>query len=189
MKYFTLLAATLLAIGPSLQAETWTGSSDVTFKGTSTLHDFEGNVRAVPLVVTVKTSEKGRLISATSAVEITRMSTAEKDRDQNMWKMFNAAKHRLMKITVPETPESALRPVNGKPGAMPITLTIAGTPGTVTGAVSNLKEMATTASFDLQFPVSLKAFNLKPPSTLVGLIKVGDTVSVSVHVTLTRQKS
>ena len=33
----------------------------------------------------------------------------------------------LIKITVAETSEKALRPANGKPGAMPVTLNIAGT--------------------------------------------------------------
>lgn len=170
-------------------AETWTGTSNVTFKATSTLHDFDGTVGAVPLKVTVKDAKSGRLISATSDVEVSRMTTDEKDRDENMWKMFNTAKFKVIKIAVPDTPEASLRPTAGKPGTMPITLTIAGTAGTVNGAVTNLRQNATEAEFDLSFPVSLKAFNLKPPSTLVGLIKVGDTVNVSVHVSLKRQKS
>jgi len=183
----TLAALTLAAA--SHAAETWMGTSNVTFKATSTLHDFDGTVGAVPLKVTVKEAKSGRLISATSDVEVSRMTTAEKDRDENMWKMFNTAKFKIIKIAVPETPEAALRPTAGKSGTMPITLTIAGTAGTVSGAVTNLRQSATEAEFDLAFPVSLKAFNLKPPSTLVGLIKVGDTVKVSVHVSLKRQKS
>jgi len=71
---------------------------------------------------------------------------------------------------------------------MPVTLTMAGTTGTVTAAVKNLRESATAVSFDLSFPVSLKAFRLKPPSTLVGLVKVRDTVDVTARVTLFRAK-
>jgi hypothetical protein len=180
---------TLFALCATLQAEDWTGTSDVRFKATSTLHDFEGRVGGVPLKVTATGSRGRRMISATSDVEVTRLTTDEKDRDENMWKMFNAAAFKFIKIAVPETPESAMRPARGKPGHMPINLTIAGTSGTVAGRVENLRESAGAAAFDLSFAVSLKAFGLKPPSTLGGLIRVGDAVAVTVHVTLAREKS
>ena len=192
MKRPLLALATLLALiasGPALRAESWTGTSDVTFKGSSTLHDFEGTVRAVPLKVTVKGAPGARSVSATSDVEVRKMTTDEKDRDKNMWEMFQSSVFRFIKIVVPETGEATLRPSAGKPGTMPVTLNIAGTTATVTGTVSNLRESEQTASFDLAFPVSLKAFKLTPPSTLGGLIKVGDTVEVQAHVTLNRRKS
>ena len=182
------LLLALVASCSVLHAEVWTGTSEVTFKGTSTLHDFKGTVRAVPLKVTAKGPPGSRVISATSDVEVTKMTTDEKDRDRNMWEMFKSSSFRFIKIVVPETAEARLRPAGGRPGTMPVTMTMAGTTATVTGAVSNLRESATAAAFDLAFPVSLKAFNLKPPSTLGGLIKVGDTVEVTVHVTLARQK-
>jgi hypothetical protein len=184
MKTLLLLLLTLCS---SLHAEVWTGTSDVRFKGASTLHDFEGSVRAVPLKVTVTASPGGRVISATSDVDVKRMSTDHPDRDKNMWAMFNAAAFRFLKIAVPATPEATLRPKSGAPGTMPVSLTIAGTAGTVTGAVTNLRESPTAVSFDLSFPVSLKAFGLKPPSTLVGLVKVRDTVEVTARVALYRQ--
>lgn len=182
------LLLTLLALCSTLHAEVWSGTSDVKFKATSTLHDFEGTVTAVPLKVTVKGEKGNRTVSATSDVDVKRMSTDEKDRDENMWKMFNTAAFKFIKITVPETPEATLRPANGKPGTMPITMTIAGTSGTLAGTVKNLRESPSAVAFDLSFPVSLKDFKLRPPSTLGGLIKVGDTVDVTVHVTLARQK-
>lgn len=182
------LLLAFFALCPVLHAEVWTGTSDVTFKGTSTLHDFEGTVRAVPLRVTVNGAKGARVISATSEVEVTKMTTDEKDRDENMWEMFKSSTFRFLKIVVPATPEARLRPAGGQPGAMPITMTMAGTTATVTGTVSNLRQSDTAAAFDLAFPVSLKAFSLQPPSTLGGLIRVGDTVAVVVHVTLARTK-
>jgi len=90
----------LFALCSGLQAEVWTGTSDVRFKGSSTLHDFEGTVRAVPLEVTVTAGQGGRIVSATSGVEVKRMSTDHPDRDKNMWAMFNAAAFRFLKIAV-----------------------------------------------------------------------------------------
>jgi hypothetical protein len=179
----------VFALFSTVHAEVWSGTADVKFKGTSTLHDFEGSVQSVPLKVTVRETKNGRVVSATSDVEVGRMSTAHKDRDKNMWKMFKSSAFRFIKIVVPETPESTLRPAGGKPGTMPITMAIAGTTSHVTGTVTNVRESPAAIGFDLNFPVSLKAFNLKPPSTLVGLIKVGDVVHVTAQIALTPQKS
>ena len=190
MKMIPRVLLFLLPIWSVAQADVWVGKSDVTFKGYSTLHDFEGTVTAVPLQVTVEDrAAGGRQVSATSAVEVQRMNTQDEDRDENMWKMFNTAVFKLIKITVEGVPEVSVRPTGGVPGRMPVTLTMAGTPGKVVAEVTGLRESKEQVSFDLAFPVSLKAFKLTPPSTLAGLIKVKDTVDVKVHVTLGRAKS
>ena len=174
-----------------LRAESWTGAADVKFKGYSTLHDFEGTVNQVPLSVTVDQGKGERVVSATSDVDVTRMSTKEADRDKGMWKMFDAAKHKLINVQVNNAKESALRPHREQgrevPGSMQVVLTIVGTRGTVSGAVTNLSEADDKVSFDLAFPVSLKVFALKPPSAMLGVVSVKDTVDVNAHITLKRK--
>lgn len=174
------LAALLLCV-IAAHAETWTGTSDVKFKGYSTLHDFTGTVSA-PLKVTVSGEKGARTVNATSDVEVKRMNTKDDARDRNMMLMFNAAKFALLKVNVANASEPAL-----KKGAMPITLTIAGTSGKVNAAVTNVSESAGSVAFDLTFPISLTAFKLTPPSTLGGLIKVKDNVDVTARVTLKKQ--
>lgn len=164
--------------------ETWTGTADVRFRGYSTLHDFDGTVNKVPLKVTVSSGANGRTVSATSSAEVKDMSTANDKRDASMREMFQQAKYRFIKVDVPETSERTLKPGGGKPGSMPITLTIAGKQGKVTGIVTNVVEAATQCSFDLAFPVSLQAFSLEPPKAVGGLVKVKDTVDVKVRVAL-----
>jgi hypothetical protein len=182
---FRALLFLSLLIAPFIRAdEIWTGASDVKFHGYSTLHDFDGTVKQVPLKVTVSPGAKGRIVSATSSAEVKDMSTANDKRDASMWAMFQQAKYRFIKVEVPETPESTLRPGGGKPGSMPVTLAIAGTRGTVKGVVTNVVESATQCSFDLAFPISLKAFKLEPPTAVGGLVKVKDNVDVNVHVVL-----
>jgi hypothetical protein len=178
--------ALLLVILPlALRAdETWSGTSDVKFRGYSTLHNFEGTVTQVPLKVTVTGEKDERVVSATSDVPVQQMNTAKPDRDRNMWTMFQEAKFRFIKVEVNRAAERDLRPPGAKPGAMTVTLSIAGTRGTVSAAVTNVSESANQGSFDLAFPISLKAFKLEPPSAIGGLVKVKDTVDVTVHVTL-----
>lgn len=164
--------------------EIWTGSSDVTFKGYSTLHDFEGNLKSVPLKVTVSPGRNGRIVSATSEVTVKQMTTHNTKRDESMLAMFHEAANHFIKVEVIAATEASLRPQGGHPGAMQLHLTIAGKRGTVNGAVTNLAEQPEALSFDLKFPVSLAAFNLEPPKAMAGVIKVKDTVDVSAHVTL-----
>jgi hypothetical protein len=164
--------------------ETWAGSSDVKFKGYSTLHDFEGTLKAVPLKVRVASGKNGRVVSATSAVKVKQMSTDNAKRDAGMMTMFHEPEHHLIDLEVNGADERTLRPHDGRPGSMPVTLTIAGHRGTANGTVTNLAEKGDAVSFDLAFPVSLAAFKLEPPSAVGGLVKVKDTVDVTAHVTL-----
>lgn len=174
-----------LALAPLLHAqESWSGVSDVTFKGYSTLHQFAGTVKGVPLKAVVSQGKNGRVVSATSDVKVRQMNTQNEKRDANMMTMFNEAEHHLIKVEVAGAEENSLRPQRGKPGTMPVTLTIAGRRGTVNGAVTNVSELPDSVAFDLGFPVSLAAFNLDPPKAIGGLMKVKDTIEVSVRVKL-----
>jgi hypothetical protein len=186
--FFRLVFALGLIFSPLTWAdEIWTGTSEVKFRGYSTLHDFDGTVKQVPLKVTVVPGPNGRVASATSNVEVKDMSTANDKRDTNMWTMFQQAKFRFLKVEVNGAEERTLHPPGGRPGSMPVTLTIAGQRGTVNAVVTNVVESPAQGSFDLAFPVSLKAFNLDPPKSLGGLVKVKDTVDVNVHVVLKKE--
>jgi hypothetical protein len=189
LNWFSLLSFLVLASPFASADEVWTGTSDVKFQGSSTLHDFEGTVTRVPLRVTVAPGQNGRVVSAMSAVDVKRMSTANEKRDNAMWTMFQQARFQFLKIEVPDTAERTLKPAGGKPGSMAVTLTIAGKRSTVNAAVTNVVESSSQGSFDLSFPVSLKAFSLEPPKTLGGIIKVGDTVEVTAHVVLKKEGS
>lgn len=186
-----LLIAALLAftLGRVSADEIWTGYADVKFRGYSTLHDFDGTVKQVPLKVTVESGPKGRVLSAASNVEVKEMSTAHKERDGKMMQMFQQAKFRFIKVEVTDADERTLRPPDGGPGTMPVKLTIAGKSGTVKAAVTNVVEAPTQGSFDLTFPVSLKAFALEPPKVLAGLVKVKDTVDVTARVVLRKDSA
>ena len=171
-------------------AEVWIGGADVTFKGYSTLHDFVGTVETVPLKVTVAEDKEGeRVVSATSNVEVKKMSTKSYDRDKNMRTMFKSTAFQFIKVAVPPTGEKTLKPHSGAPGTMPVTLTIAGISGNQTASVTNVVEAPDNVSFDLAFPVSLKAYKLDPPKAMAGMIKVKDNVDVTAHVKLMKQGS
>ncbi len=180
----TLLLLLLILASFARAEEIWTGTSDVKFRGYSTLHDFKGSVNQVPLKVAVADGPNGRVVRAISSVDVQGMSTAHEQRDKNMWTMFQRAKCRFIKVEVNGAEERQLRPVDGQPGRMPVLVTVAGVIFSVNAAVTNVVESPARCSFDLAFPVPLKVFNLDPPKTLGGLVKVRDIVDVTARVEL-----
>ena len=58
----------------------------------------------------------------------------------------------------------------------------------IRAVAGNLMESGDRVTFDIEFPVSLGEFDLKAPSVL-GIIRVGDKVSVKATFTLTVSRS
>jgi hypothetical protein len=71
------------------------------------------------------------------------------------------------------------------PTKLPIELNLLGKPQNVTGTISNWKLNGRKASFELDFPVSMKDSGISVPAVLL-FIRVGDGVQVHASVTLTQ---
>ncbi|WP_395739970.1 YceI family protein [Prosthecobacter sp.] len=185
-----LLGLFCLTAGAALaDTSRWSGTSQISFDGTSTLHDWGGKVEARPFVTTVSTDKEGNptKVVATVTVDVAKMDTAEAKRDENMRKAMQATAHPLITGVI-DTPFSAIRQGEAAPSTLPINLTILGKTQTVTGKISQWKQQGDKASFDLDFDLSLKTSGIKVPSVLL-LIRVGDTVKVHAVVNLKRNPS
>ncbi len=181
---FLLLAGSALA-----DTSRWSGTSSITFDGTSTLHDWGGKVEAKPFVTTVTTDAAGNpvKVEATVTVEVAKMDTAEAKRDENMRKAMQAAAHPLITGVI-DAPFSAIRQGDAAPATLPLKLTMLGKTQTLTGRISRWKQQGDKASFDLDFDLSLKKSDIKVPSVLF-VIRVGDTIKVHAAVSLKRNPS
>ena len=178
-----LCLSLLLSISP-LHAETWSGTAQITFDGTSTLHDWGGKVAAEAFKADVTMS--GGLpqrVKAEVTVKAANMDTAEPKRDANMLKAMKVDAHPLIvgKIDAKFSEIAAA----STPTMLPIELNLLGKPQNVTGTISNWKLNGRKASFDLDFPVSMKASGISVPTVLL-FIRVGDGVQVHASVTLTQ---
>ena len=185
-----LLSLALACLAQSTLADTttiWKGKAAITFSGTSTLHDWSGTVAADPFTTTIVMDDAGqpRSISAEVAVKAGAMDTAEPKRDENMHTAMHVTEHPLVAAEF-SSPYAALAPKDGNaPQKLPFTLTILGKEQKMEGVISNWKQTGDKAQFDVDFPVSMKASDIKVPSVLL-VIRVGDTVQVHVNVTLTK---
>jgi polyisoprenoid-binding protein YceI len=114
-------------------------------------------------------------------VPVAEMKTGNDDRDVKMREMFQSDRHPRIRAAARDIDTDRVREgirnnVGGK-APLEISLAIRGVERKVQATASNLKEDGPRVSFDLEFPLSLKEFDLKPPSVL-GFIRVADRVLV-----------
>jgi hypothetical protein len=92
--------------------------------------------------------------------------------------------HPLISASI-DVPADQIAADGKTPTKLPMTLTLLGKPTKVTATITNWKLVVGKATFDLDFPVSMKASGISVPTVLL-FIRVGDGVKVHASVTLTQ---
>jgi YceI-like domain len=170
------------------------GSCDIAFLVSSTLHDVSGSARCQPFPVRVARDASGKEVIPVVEVEVpvTAMDTRNKSRDRQMRVMFLSDRFPRIRGEARDVDVGRIRGESGKVrgGIAPVDLLlrIRDVERKVRATASNLRESGDRVTFDLEFPVSLGEFGLKAPSVL-GIIRVGDKVSVKATFTLTISRS
>ena len=171
----------LLGLATAAPAEIWTGTAEISFAGTSTLHDFSGQAPVSPFPVSVVHEGHFATLGGTVVVAVARMDTRDAKRDENLRRMFAAERYPLVVGTVPPIRIDWASP----PASIPIQLAIRDRTRTISATLSNWETADGRYQFELTLNLSLRDFELKPP-VLLGLIRVGDAVVVHVRATLAR---
>jgi len=170
------------------------GACDVVFLITSTLHDVPGSARCLPFDAVLARDAAGRQVIPSVDVEVpvAGMDTRNKSRDGQMREMFRSDRFPRIHAAARNVDVERLRVELGKghegKATLDLLLRIRDVERKVRAMASNLKESGDRITFDLEFPVSLGEFDLKAPSVL-GIIRVGDKVSVKTTFTLTVSRS
>lgn len=166
------------------------GACQVQFIGSSTLHDFSGTGTCEPFVLQIKETAGGKAILADTilAVAVNGMQTGNSNRDKKMREMFAADRFtRIAGIlgggSVAELRQQLHEAARGGK-TLPLRLRIRDVEAPVAARLTHLVDSPKALSFDLEFNVSLKAFQLEAPS-VAGLIRVGDEVRVKVNLQIT----
>ena len=199
-----LLLATLVAVFPSPSARAastdgpvpagFLGACDIGFLATSTLHDVSGSARCQPFSLRISRDASGKEVIPVVEVEVpvAVMDTRNRSRDGRMREMFRSDRFPRIHAVARDVDVGRLRVEIGKgrggDASIDLLLRIRDVERKVRATASNLKESGERVTFDLDFPVSLGGFDLKAPSVL-GIIRVGDMVSVKATFTLTVSRS
>jgi polyisoprenoid-binding protein YceI len=162
------------------------GRCEIQFFGSSTFHGFSGEVRSRPFQLEPQLdmpSGRARWSGAVE-IEVAEMNTGIERRDRKMREMFDADRFPRIVANFSNVGDAAL--ANARSGGefdLGFDLTIREAKRPVTAKASHWIEQGRGASFDVAFELSLEAFGLEVPPVL-GLLRVGDAVTVHAHVTL-----
>jgi hypothetical protein len=166
------------------------GGCDVAFLVTSTLHDVPGSARCLPFEAALARDPAGNPVIPFVEVEVpvAAMDTRNKSRDGQMREMFRSDRFPRIHAAARDVDVDRLRVEIGKGregiASIDLLLRIREVERKIRAMASNLIESGDRVTFDIEFPVSLGEFDLKAPSVL-GIIRVGDKVSVKATFTLT----
>jgi hypothetical protein len=176
---YIALAGLSLSIIASAETQKAAATANILFKGSSTLHDFEGNVKTKPFTASLMNENTGghTRISATASFNVLDMSTDHGKRDKKMRKMLDQEQF----STITGTLTNAELPTTGNSSAT-LRLRIRNIEQDIPATLSEWKREGDLVTFNITFSVSLKAFDLNAPS-VIGLIRVGDTVEINCSVT------
>jgi hypothetical protein len=190
---FSIPSAGASPPAPPVSAQ-YLGTCDIAFLATSTLHDVSGFARCQPFPVRIARDASGREVIpvVVADVPVAAMDTRNGSRDGQMREMFLSDRFPRIRGTIHDVAVERLRVEigMGREGKAPLDLLlgIRGVERKIRADASNLKESGDKVTFDLEFPVSLREFDLKAPSVL-GIIRVGDKVTVKASFTLTVSRS
>lgn len=167
----------------------WDGSASIAFSGTSTLHNWDGKVKAEPFTASVVTGDDGQPQTLTASVKVkaTDMDTDNDKRDATMQKSMKVTDYPLIEGKFQGVSFASIMPDGKTPAKLPFSLTLLGKKQDVVATVSNWKLSGDTAAFDASFSLSLKQCGITVPSAML-VVRVGDTVKVNVAVKLMRAK-
>jgi hypothetical protein len=170
------------------------GACDIAFLVPSTLHDVSGSARCRPFTVRRTRDATGKEVIPVVEVEVpvAAMDTRNRSRDGQMREMFRSDRFPLIRGVARDVDVDRLRGEIGKgrgrKASIGLLLRIRDVERKVLSTASNLRESGERVTFDLEFPVSLREFDLKAPSVL-GILRVGDKVTVKATLTLTVSRS
>ena len=151
----------------------------VRFDGTSTLHDFGGQLPALPFALQLSNGTW----SATGAVWAGQMATGSDKRDRNMHEMLRTNTFPKVEGVV------SAAPVPGPAGTnVTLKLKVRDRSLDLPVRITSWTESPETIKFHAIWELSLKEYGLKPPS-VVGVIRVGDRVKLQADVTASKTTS
>jgi hypothetical protein len=179
-----VVVASLLALAAPAWSGEIRGGCDIRFFARATLHDFSGTAACLPFSAAPARGPGGSTVisSVELQVPVDGMDTGNAERDAQMRDMFQAGRFPRIRGTVRDIDVKAVREAMAREGraVLDLLLGIRDVERRIPAAVTALREEGNRVELEVEFPVSLKEFGLKPPRIL--FIRVRDRVEVRGNV-------
>lgn len=171
----------LLLAGNYIEAQTLRlnpKTSTITISGTTNVHDWKSNVTQMKGDLTVNNSKKIQSMSVDIPVVSIKSEEKEKLMDKKTYEAFNSEKNPTISFHLTEVNDMK---INGTDINVTVTgnLTMGGTTKKI--VLKSIGKNTKTGVYEFKGNVALKMtdFKMKPPTALLGIMKVGDTVTLN----------
>jgi len=175
-----LLAVTLLTnaqvvkINPKI--------SSVVIKGTSNLHDWESKTQQVNGQISINYSSK-QVNSMAVEIPVKSIKSGEKLMDSKTYEAFNADKYPTIVFKLVEVNSLQISP-NVINVTVTGNLTLAGVTKRVSVKATGKPGKDDSFTFTGTVPVKMTDFKIDPPTAMMGMLKVGNNVTLKFDVTV-----
>lgn len=185
---YAIMAIFMLAISTTASAQVLNldkKSLKMSISGTTNVHDFECKVTDATGKIVYKGDNNFSELVVNVPVES--IKGKEKMMDKKTYETFNSKKH--PNITFNMTKVSSLK-VNGDNIDIEVSgnLTMAGETRPVTLKAKGLNSSDGNYIFTGSLPIKMSTFNMKAPTAMLGVMKVGDEITLSYEATFTGEQ-
>lgn len=173
-----LLQAQVLKIVPA--------SSSITIQGTSNLHDWKSKAEQIKGEMVL--SGDNKLSSLAVEIPVKSIKSGEKLMDSKTYDTFNANKHPNISFRMTDISQVQFTG-SGMQVSVTGNLTMSGTTRKVTVKANGKQLKPGTYVFNGDMALKMTDFGMKPPTALLGAMKVGDGIKLAFDVTMVSQES
>jgi polyisoprenoid-binding protein YceI len=184
LKPLMLLLASFIYIAGSIQAQSLKinpKTSTMTIYGTTNVHDFKSKVEQIKGELVVNSSKKVQ--SLTVEIPVLSIKSGEKGMDNKTYEAFNASKNPTISFQLVDVPSIQ---VTGDDINVTVegNLTMAGTSKKISFKSTGKKLKPGVYEFKGSISLKMTDFRMKPPTAMLGVMKVGDAITLKYDINL-----
>jgi polyisoprenoid-binding protein YceI len=182
-KTLMMLLFSFILVSGVLQAQSLkinSKASTMTIYGTTNVHDFKTNVQQIQGEVTVNSAKK--IQSLNVEIPVRSIKSGEKLMDNKTYEAFKDTKYPTISFSVIDV--SSLQ-INGDNINVIVNgnLTVAGVTKKISFKSTGKNSKPGVYTFKGSVPLKMTDFNMKPPTAMLGVMKVGDAITLKYDVT------
>jgi polyisoprenoid-binding protein YceI len=190
LQFLSILAIALLTLASTVNAQTTfkaSSKSSMTLNGTSTLHDWTMNARGFTTTAIISLGGDNQITAVnglTLTLPVTNLKGEKESMNENAWEALNYDDHKniVFKLT-----SATVTPAGGKYNIAAIgNLTISGVTKAISMNVSANVNADGSITCTGSLPIKLSTFNIERPSFMFGTMSVGDAMTLSYSLVLTK---
>ena len=179
-----LLFLSFICFTGSVQAQSLkinSKTSSMTIFGTTNVHNFKSNVELIKGELVINSSRKVQSLNV--EIPVRSIKSGEKGMDNKTYEAFNDKKFPTISFQLVDA--SSLQ-ISGDEINVMVTgnLTMAGTSRKISFKTTGKKLKPGVYEFKGSIPLKMTDFKMKPPTAMLGVMKVGDAITLKYSINL-----